>query len=156
MGGRMSRNKGARGERSLCMHLNLLGYDARRVIRTRAVRGYENDVVPDVIAVKDGIELTFECKSMKQRFQSIYKLYEKERGGEKVCRFHIGDRLIILGTDLEEIRKTRDIHFRALIPSDGREASIHRKLVNLEKLLKGAMFLACKDNSKYFLFIRFC
>lgn len=155
MGGRMSRNKGARGERSLCMHLNLLGYDARRVIRTRAVGGYANDVVPDVIAVKDGIEYTFESKYKKNGYQTIYKLYEKERCGENVCRLNLGTRLVVIGSDFEEVRKSRNVHFRAPVPLDKREALTYQKLLNMEKLLKGAMFLAIKDNNFYPLFIRY-
>jgi hypothetical protein len=137
------------------MHLNLIGYDARRVIRTRAVGGYESDVVPDVIAVKDGIEYTFESKYRKNGYQTIYRLYERERCGQNVCRFHIGTKLVVIGSDFEEVRKTGDIHFRALVPLRGQDAKIYQGLLNLEKLLKGAMYLVVKDNGKYPLFIRF-
>lgn len=155
MGGKASRDKGARGERSLCMHLNLNGYDARRVIRTRAVAGYQDDVVPDVIATKGGLELTFENKARKCSFTTIYKLYEKERGGDRVCRFNIGGKLLSIGTDLEEVRRTTDVHFRTLVPHDGLQAKIQQRLLNLSKMLKGAMFLVIKDNNKYPLFIRY-
>lgn len=155
MGGRMSRNKGARGERSLCLHLNLLGYDARRVIRTRAVRGYENDVVPDVIAVKDGAEYTFESKYRKNSYATIYKLYEKERYSGHVYRFSISDAgpYVAIGSDFEEVRKSRDVQFRQ-IQTEG-DLKTHLRIVRLSELLKGAQFLCIKDNGFYPLFIRF-
>lgn len=156
MGGRMSRNKGARGERSLCMHLNLLGYDARRVIRTRAVKGFEKDNVVDVEIWEGGeVRYTFESKSRKNSFTTIYKLYEKERCGQSVCRFNIGGQLVAIGSDFEEVKKTSDVHFRALVPLDRRDALTHQRLLNLRKLLKGAMFLTIKDNGKFVLFLKF-
>jgi len=158
MGGRMSRNKGARGERSLVMHLNLLGYDARRVIRTRAVGGYENDIVPDVIATKDGVEYTFESKYRKDAYKSIYELYNKLKMGN-VYRFQIPQSptplFVAIGEDFEEVKKAHDVHFQSL-PLDGSQTTLaHMRITRLQVLLKGAQFLCIKDNGKRPLFIRF-
>lgn len=155
MSGRMSRNKGARGERSLALHLNLIGYDARRVIRTRAVGGYENDVVPDVIATKDGVEYSFESKYRKNSFKTVYKIYEKFRTGN-VYRFAMSPQgpHIAIGTDFEEVRRGHDTHF-AEITGTLQEFMTHQKIMNMHKWLKGAQYLAIKDNCKKPLFIRF-
>lgn len=156
--GSAQRRKGASGERSLVMHLRLLGYDARRVIRTRAVSGYENDVVPDVIATRPGdpLELTFENKCSKDAYKSIYDLYNKERiVGLSVCRLSIEGKLVAIGTDLEEVRKHRDVYFTRREPVGGREVKTFRRLLNLKKLLKGAMFLVVKNNNQAPLFLRY-
>lgn len=154
----MSREKGARGERSLCMHLNLLGYDARRVIRTRAVGGYEHDVVPDVIATKDGIEYTFEHKYRKDEYKSIYTLYHRLQSGG-VYRFQIPQQpnalLVSIGENFEEVKKSHDVYFPAL-SLDGSETTLaHMKITRLRSLLKGAQYLVIKINNKKPLFIRF-
>lgn len=154
--GKASRDKGARGERSLCLHLNLLGYNASRVIRTRAVKGIENDVVPDVIANIDGIEETFESKVRKCSFQTIYRVYEKYREGN-VYRFALGSGgpYVSVGSDLMEVRKCQDVHFRNLTLDALREVKTHQRILSLRSLLKGAGVLAIKDNNCYWLFLRF-
>lgn len=154
----MSRNKGARGERSLVMHLNLMGYDARRVIRTRAVKGYENDIVPDVIATKDGVEYTFENKYRKDAYKSIYALYNQMKS-DGVYRFQLpqtpGPLYVAIGEDFEEVKKAHDVHFYRL-SLDGSETTLaHMRITRLQALLKGAQYLCIKDNGKKPLFIRF-
>lgn len=153
MGGKKSRDKGARGERSLCMHLNMLEYDARRVIRTRAVGGYEKDVVPDVIATKDGREYTFEMKRRKNAFTTIYKLYQAERGDCHIHRFNF-DGCISIGSDFDLVRDSGSQHFRTILPDDPK-VKIYKRIQNLRKLLKGAQYLVIQDNNAYKLFLRF-
>lgn len=154
----MSRRKGARGELNLVMHLRLLGYDARRVIRTRAVSGYENDVVPDVIATKDGKEYTFENKSRKDAYKTIYELYNRLKS-DGVYRFQIPSGTeplhVAIGEDFEEVKRAHDVHF-VTIPLDGSQTTLtHMRITRLQALLKGAQFLCIKDNGRKPLFIRF-
>lgn len=149
--GMMQRRKGARGELSLCLHLNLIGYDARRVIRTRAVKGYEKDVVPDVIATRNEIEYTFECKFSANRFKSVYALFEKEApGGSLAFTLSSEGPYVAMSTDFEKIRGASSHHFLFLEPT-----KTVQKIVRLQKLLKGAQYLAIKQNNKPFLFLRF-
>jgi Holliday junction resolvase len=158
MGGLMSRRKGARGELSLCLYLNLLGYDARRVIRTRAVKGYENDVVPDVIATKDGVEYTFESKYRKDAYKSIYTLYNKLQTGG-VYRFQVPQTpsplYVAIGEDFEEVKRSHDVHFYSLSLNGSDNTPVHMRITRLQALLKGAQYLCIKDNNKKPLFIRF-
>lgn len=156
--GLRSRRKGSRGELNLVMHLRLLGYDARRVIRTRAVSGYENDVVPDVIATKDGVEHTFENKSRKDAYKSIYELYNKLKD-KGVYRFQIPQSptplYVAIGEDFEEVKKAHDVHFQMLSLNGSETTLAHMRITRLQVLLKGAQFLCIKDNGKKPLFIRF-
>jgi len=150
MGGLMSRRKGATAERALCMQLRLLGYDARRVIRTRAVSGFEGDIVPDVEVWENGeVKYTFESKARQNAYSKIYELYEKEKMNG-VCRFVMNGQFVAIGTDFEEVKKPHDVHFIRI-----EETPSTRKLFGLRKLLKGAMFLVIRDNRKKPLFLRF-
>lgn len=158
MGGKASRDKGARGERNLALYLRGLGYDARRVIRTRAVSGYASDVVPDIEVIKDGQVLyTFESKFSKDKYKGVYELfYSCRTGKEGVYRFSLpGGPCIAIGTDFEEVRKAAGEHFPT-IPLDGSPSTLaHMRVTCLEKLLKGAQFLAVRNNNRPFIFIRF-
>ena len=140
------------------MHLRLMGFDARRVIRTRAVGGFEKEVVPDVEVYERGeIKYTFESKLRKNAFSAIYKIYEKERGAQRVYRFSMSSLgpYVAIGTDFSEVKKSQDVHFRNLVLTDSREIRTHNRIVKLRELLKGAQFLAIKDDGKPILFIRY-
>lgn len=158
MGGKSSRDKGARGERNLVMHLALLDYDARRVIRTRAVGGYENDVVPDVIATKDGVEYTFENKYRKNAYKTIYDLYDKE-STDNVYRFAVPQSpeplCVAIGTDFEEVKIHSDVYFTSVSLDGSVSTRTYMRILRLRELLKGAQFLVIKDNGKPPLFLRF-
>ena len=153
MGGRMSRNKGASGERNLVMHLRLLGYDARRVIRTRAVSGYENDIVPDVIATLDKEEFTFESKWRTSAYKTLYKVYDDLKI-EGVMRLALGTTNVAVSENFELVRNFRDVYFHRYEIA-GPMKRTFQQLLNMRKLLKGAQFLVVKDNHKKPLFIRY-
>jgi hypothetical protein len=159
MGGKMSRDKGARGERSLVMHLKLLGYDARRVIRTRAVGGYAGDVVPDVEVLENGaVKYTFESKYRKDAYKSIYELYNKLKSNG-VYRFQVPQTptplYVAIGEDFEEVKKAHDVHFESLSLNGSQATLAHMRITRLQVLLKGAQFLVIRDNGKKPLFIRY-
>ena len=158
MGGKASRDKGARGELHLCAYLRALGYDARRVIRTRAVSGYEGDVVPDVEVLQDGEVLyTFESKFSKDKYKPVYDLFYGCRADKAgVYRFSLpGGPCVALGTDFEQVKCASGAHFPT-IPLDGSQSTLsHMRITRLQNLLKGAQFLAVRNNNKPLIFIRF-
>ncbi len=70
MGGKMSRSKGARGERELVNLLKAHGIDAHRVPLSGAMRGYPDDVIADIS--RTGSPERIEVKLRAQGFKRIY------------------------------------------------------------------------------------
>lgn len=66
MGGKMSRDKGARGEREFAKLT-----DGKRVPLSGAVEGYSNDVI--------AYDMQFEVKRRKSGFKQLYEWVEDER-----------------------------------------------------------------------------
>lgn len=152
MQGRGCRVKGAQGERNLVYHLRKLDYDARRVILTRQVGGYSNEVVPDVIATKDTIRHTFEVKLRAHAFDWIYKITGDFNATH---RFSLDGVLVAFGKDFEDVKSAMGVTphiFRSIPPNEERP---YRRILALREWLKGADFLVIRGNNKPFIFIKY-
>lgn len=147
--GRGCRQKGARGELSLVYHLRKLDYDARRVICTRQVSGLEQQIVPDVIATKDGQEYKFEVKLRATKFKKLYELLGATNATQRVL---VDGVAIAFGKDFEDVKNITDQYFPLVI---GDVAKRYRKLLKFRAWLKGADFLAVRGNNKPFVFLRY-
>ncbi len=154
MGGKFSRNKGRRGEQQLVLHLAKLGYKAERILRQYQFAGQ-----PDVVARKNGKEYTFENKSLRCSFKSIYELYYSERDGDKSLRFVMNDKgvAVSMSTDFETLL-VPDQRFRNLeiFPPTPKQLKAYSRIVGTIKDMKQtADFLVIKDNGESMLFIRY-
>lgn len=144
MGGKMSRNKGARNERLLVAHLKQQGYSALRVPLSGAMKGYKHDVT----AVKDGVEYSFELKARANEYDSIYHFFKeyKKDGVAKICNNE--SQVLALSDDFEKVKPIAGEY-----PLNDSRAA--RKLFGMKKLLNGAQYLALRGDRMGFLFVRY-
>lgn len=96
--GRASRQKGMRGEYVLRDHLRSLGKDAVRVPLSGASEGFKGDVV-----IQSTGE-TFEMKSRKCSFGTIYSAYFMMKGPKDKLAFNLDGVCIAIGTSFEEVK----------------------------------------------------
>lgn len=151
--GAFSRAKGSREERGLVAHLKALGYEAKRVPLSGMMKGYKHDVE----ATKEGKTYTFELKTRKDAFKTVYDLYRKNSGSSNIMRFVPpgSTGAIAIGTDLEQVNMTRDVHFFKFPTPTAVEIKTTKRIVGLNALRGGADILVIKDNNKPRLFLRF-
>lgn len=148
--GRFSRNKGRRGEQQLVLFLAKMGYKAERVLNQAHTSG-----LYDVLAKKDGKEYSFELKSYKDAFKSIYDLYYRSGVAPQPLCCHLGDGVgVAITTDFETLaRGALDLRF--VNPLDAFERRVYRRLKTMNKLRGSADFLVLKDNNKARLFLKY-
>lgn len=151
---KFSRDKGSREERSLIADLKEVGYlDARRVPLSGAMRGFKFDVLGTSPA---GVPHSFEMKSRRDAFSSIYALLNKYRGEDSCVRFTVNSPdfpyFVIFGTKLIDLTTTGNY---ALIQKDNKDYRTFKRIANLDKLRAGATFLCIKNNNKPRIFLRY-
>lgn len=153
MSGLKSRNKGRREEQQLVLALAKLGYQAERILRQ-----YQYSGQPDVRASKDGKEYTFEMKSRKESFKTLYELYYQEMDGDKVLKFVLSSNgiAVAVSTDFNAVLSATT-HFRnlALFPAEKKKLKAYERFVKLKELKQSADFLVIKDNNMPRLFIKY-
>lgn len=143
--GGFSRQKGMREERALVQHLKDLGYDdALRVPLSGASKGFKFDV----LAYKEGREISFELKTRKDGYNWLYKFLE----GADTLRFsYEGSCVSIAKTPQEaEAVGTDNPFFMA-----SESSRIHSRILKLKNLKKDADFLVVKSNNKSRLFLKY-
>lgn len=150
MSGRMSREKGRRGEQQLVLYLFKLGYEAERILRQ-----YQEAGQADVKAQKDKAITTFELKCRKASYKRIYDLYYSERGPDGVLAFVL-DKPIAVSSNFEDLL-VPDRAFRSLevFPPTPQQRKVYARIREMEKIKQSADYLVLKDNSKARLFIRY-
>lgn len=151
--GRFSRAKGRRGEQSLVLYLARYSYKAERILNQAHTAG-----LADVKATKNGTDYTFELKTYKNAFKTMYDFYYNNRieeGG--VVGVHLGDvgtsgPLVAISTNFENLLGNGTYIFQ--YPAKTTIRTIKRLLTLKEK--KGsADLLVVKDNGKPRLFFKF-
>lgn len=153
MGGRFSRRKGATNERALVIHLANKHYQAERILRQYQVAGQ-----PDVRAVKDGKEYTFEMKARRCSFKRIYDLYYRERDGENILAFVQSSSGIpvAVSTDFQSLLEVnRSFRNLTLFPPDKKLLKVFDRIVKFNAWRQTADFLVIRDNGKPMLFLRY-
>jgi hypothetical protein len=152
VGGKYARNKGAREERGLVMHLNEMGYqNVRRVPLSGAAKGFKFDVYADM----DGVMHTFEMKSTStKRFDWIYKFYEcsPHRNLDSVVRVAVPGGQVALGYDPRLVGRVGfDCGFATM-----EETRHTKRLIKYAlELKKDAEFLVLKANQKRRLYLKY-
>lgn len=145
MGGKHSRNKGARNERLLVEHLKKKGYEALRVPLSGAMKGYKHDVT----AIRGGVEYTFELKVRAQEYGSIYAFFAQHEEDGVVRISDADSNTLIMSDDFEKVKDMAGEY-----PLDTSRTA--KKLFGLEKLRQGAQFLVIRGDRMGFLFIQYC
>lgn len=144
MGGKMSRNKGARNERLLVQHLNDRGFTALRVPLSGAMKGYKHDVE----AVKGGVSYPIELKVRATEYNTIYHLFNVHKDANNVVRVADPESQgLVMSDDIEKLDMSGNY------PSEHSKA--FKKLIGMKKLLNGAEYLAIRGDRLGFLFIRY-
>jgi hypothetical protein len=148
--GRFSRDKGRRGEQQLVIFLSKLGYKAERVLNQAHTAG-----LYDVLAVsRDGKRYSFELKTYKEAFKSIYTYYGVYGKDEQTIGVLLAEGCVAMSTDFTKLLTgIQDIRFYA--PTSAFEKRMARKLLNLNIKRGKADFLCLKDNNKPRLFLRY-
>lgn len=154
MGGRMSRNKGARVERALRDELTRHGWEgATRVPLSGAMKTrieYQSDVTARPPGM--GSEVTFECKARAAGFDTIYSLVPPSI--EKVC-FSVGkgDLCVLTRNPNEAIAGTS---FSDITTFTIAQQKVMRQIVKkCQDWIGTAMILALKQDRLPFLYIRY-
>lgn len=151
MGGAFSRSKGRREEQQLVLYLAKLGFKAERILRQYQAAGQ-----PDVKAVRAGKEYTFEMKSRKDSFKSIYDTYFADRGPGNFLGVHLPEVCIAISTVFEDLlAPTLVFLHRAVFGSSKAKDRGYKRLVTLQALKQSADFLVIKDNNRPRLFIKY-
>lgn len=155
MGGKASRDKGKRGEYGLRDHFRDLGYEAIRVPLSGASEGYKGDVV----ASKDGKEITLELKCRKNQFKSIYAILDTLSPEVIGLWYNTPSDGALVGLSYS---------FEALASFNGPYTSteswikqfpnykrVLKKIITLRKLVVDCDYLAIKNDRKPFIFLKF-
>lgn len=144
---KMSRAKGRNGEYAVRDHMRSLGWESHRVPFSGAMAGYKGDVTH----VKGDLRLVSEVKFYKDSFLSIYALLDQHSG--IMAFFHAGKYVLISYNfdDLGFEKPYNQLLFNGLAETD----RTVKKIYNMQKLLKGADFLAVKCNHKQLIFLRY-
>lgn len=154
MGGKMSRDKGKRGEYMFRDEARRLGYTSERVPLSGAAAGFKGDVT----FAKDGRELKAEIKVRAKSFTSVYSVYDKycSRSGGTSFSFVVDKTLIKMSTSLILVMEPEGL-FTDVMELPGWKYYIRTwgKILNLRKLVKDCDLLAIRDDRKPFLFLRF-
>lgn len=144
MSGRMSRNKGKRNEYEVRDLLRALGFIADRVPSSGAAQGFKGDIR---FSLKERTWI-MEVKARKATFKSIYEI--------PCTNFTYQNWLVGFSTDPRALLLRNDLSFPYLHPDfEKKYKRTLNKIINLEKLLKGADILAVKDDRRPFLFLTF-
>lgn len=146
--GSFSRSKGRRGEQELVLYLAKYFWKAEIILRQYLTGGQ-----PDVIATKNGRTITFEMKTFRASFKTIYDLYYAERGVDGVLRFELGGTCVALGTHFEDLDAT-NILFSSVQP-DNKRIKVYQRIVRMREMKQAADYLCVKDNNKPKLFLRY-
>lgn len=152
--GKMSRNKGKRGEYEVRDILRDLGWSAHRVPMSGAAQGFKHDV----IAEKDTKKLSFEVKLRKASFSKLYVLLDTLGEGETLSFLHDGvlvDMTYNLGTLLGEKNNQAYVSYKYHLEKFPELKKHFQRVMSVDSLRQGADFLAVRDNSKPFIFIRY-
>jgi hypothetical protein len=148
MGGKYSRDKGARNERLVRDYFRGLGLVCDRVPLSGASQGFKGDLR---VALPSGQVLYPEIKARKQEFKTVYELL----GKANARAFDFGGQLVLLSREfagLGYLYPVTPVFFPEPVPPKSRGG---RKLLGLKKLLKGCDFLVIKDDRQQPLFIRY-
>ncbi len=154
MGGRMSRNKGARVERLLRDELVRHGWsDVARVPLSGAVKtrdAYQNDVVGRPPGF--GQEISFECKARAKGFEAIYGLVPV--GAAKLC-FSVGSGDLCVVT-LDPNVALESANFPDVTTFDPATQKVMRSIVKkCRDWIGTAQVLALKQDRNCFIYIRY-
>lgn len=152
MGGRHSRNKGARSERALRDELIRHGWqDVRRVPLSGAVKtslAYQDDVVG---TAPNGKELRFENKARAAGFDSIYALLPPSV--DKLC-FADGHELVVLTLDPNKMLESAS--FPDITTFDPKVQKALRSVVKkCRDWIGNAEVLSLKQDRRPFIYIRY-
>lgn len=151
MGGRYSRNKGARVERELVHILNEQGFTALRVPLSGAAKGFEYDV----LAAKNGRNFSFEVKARGTGFERVYELYNREAVDGVLAYEGDNNTLFYASTDLDKLINLKDCVAIFRQEQRGPDKRTIDKIHRMKALTKGANFLAIKGDRLGFMFIRY-
>ena len=145
MGGKMSRDKGARVERLLRDYLVKQGFESHRVPLSGAVKGYKGDVIAKNPV--SGFEFLFEVKARKGTFDTLFlTLFEKCEGVRLTIKLPDGT----FARVFTEFPAPENAAF--YVPPLARTAKM---LMGLRDLLGEAHILALKPNNKPFMFVMY-
>lgn len=156
MGGRASKQKGYRGEILVRDHLRELGWAADRVpgsgaYTKKADDGYSGDVK----ASKDGRESLFEVKCRADSFGSVYRLRHILIGGHEAQGFLLDGQIALLGLTPEDVGGGLAIPLERVLGRHPWALKTGRKILNMQKWLKGAEYLVIKDDRMPLMYLRF-
>lgn len=150
--GKFSRSKGRREEQQLVLDLAKMGYKAERILRQYMTAG-EADV-----KTLEPEQYTFELKTRRSSFKTIYALYYDHRDLDGVLKFVLSTSgvAVAASTNFKSLLKA-DTHFRNLLlnPTDSKKLRVYKRIVDMQKLKQTADFLVIKDNNKPRLYFRY-
>jgi hypothetical protein len=152
MGGRASRDKGARGERNLKAELLRLGWhDVYRVPLSGAAQGFKSDVLARPPGL--GQEWSFELKCRRAGFESIYTFLFMYGGS---CAFSLADGTCIrVSYYPDNMIGSSEVLYLSSDKFPEADQSAIRKIVSCRKWLGEADVLVLKQDRKPWIFIRY-
>jgi hypothetical protein len=156
MGGRASKQKGYRGEIAVRDHLRELGWEADRVPGSGAYTKKDGDGYSgDVKASKDGRESLFEVKCRATGFESVYTLRQILNNGYDAQGFVLDGQIALIGLTPESVGGGLATPLHKLLGRHPWALKTARKIINMQKWLKGADYLVIKSDRMPLLYLRF-
>lgn len=146
-----SKKKGYYNEVRLVNHLISLGFQAKRIVV--GVDPSHGSV--DVEALLDGTLFTFQVKSRKESFKTVYTLYKILREKGPVARFCYEGKLIEISDSILPLMQGGGIYVflkEGLLKQHKRTLN---KILKMQEMVGKSQFLVVKDDHKEFLYLRY-
>lgn len=134
----------------MVLYLANLGYKAERILNQAHTEG-----LPDVKAVKGDKTYTFEVKTYKEAFKSVYDLHFKYRPSKSAyvqCLLLGDDYYCAITTDFDLLTVKSEWFFAPPSPDDVRA---YKRIKALDVQRNQADYLVIKDNNKPRLFLQY-